>query len=172
MALVSNFGYTNKSAAEMAAPTATVIDFKNDYALVEDEPTQCVLANKTSPLDQGEKISFGCRELPSITSSVKNNYPGRVTNGVQYQIKLEELLSITDSQDSTFREDVPIVMSLTVRHPMVGAINGTTINDVMMRLFSAMYYTENGVQKSRWDAIMRSALKPNDSGLAAKASGK
>lgn len=168
MALVSSFGYTNTDAAiNITAPT-TVIDFKDDYALVEDEPTQCVLSNKTSPLDQGEKISFGCRELPSITSSVKNNYPGRVTNGVQYQIKLEELLSITDSNDSTFREDVPIVMSLTVRHPMVGSITGTTINDILLRLLSALYYTENGTQKNRWDAIMRSALKPNDTGLSKK----
>lgn len=167
MSLTAKFGFSNSTTSSKTLVTPVVINPSDDYALVEDEPTQCTLTNKSAPIDQGEKITFGCREIPTVASGLKNYYPGRIQGGVQYQIKLDELLSVTDSADATFREDYPVVMYLTVRHPSVGVVSEELISSLLQRLVSSAYYTDgNGNTKCRLADLMRSALKPVDDGLA------
>lgn len=156
MALTTKFGFTNTGASTNKVDLFD-LDILGDYALIEDEPTKCSETNVTTPVDQPEVISFGCTEIANVASSIKNLYPPHVKGGVQYQIKVEELLSTTSSEDATFRVDDPIVAYLTVRHPKSANVTAAHVLTVIERLMSALY-KEDGT--TRLDDLMRSALKP------------
>lgn len=156
MGLTSKFGFTNNQASTKTAPLVTTKVLEN-YALTKDEPTVCALSNMTAPVDQPEVVSFGCTEIPQVSSSIKNLYPPKVKSGVQYQIKVEELLSTTSTDDAGFRVDDPIVAYLTIRHTKSSNVKPADVDAVISRLRSFLY-KEDGT--TRINELMRSALKP------------
>lgn len=156
MALSSSFGFSNTTESTNSVKLFK-LDVTSNYALVEDEPTKCMETNVTTPVDQPENVSFGCTEIANVASSIKNLYPPKVKGGVQYQVKIEELLSTTSSDDAAFRVDEPIVAYLTIRHPKSSNITTQNIEVVVRRLLSAFYKADG---TTRIDDLMRSALKP------------
>lgn len=157
MAKTSSFGFTNKTASSKVTITPVDLLVCDNYALKEDEPTSVVEDNKTCPLDQPEMIHYICRDIPQVNSSIVNQYPAPVKNGVQYIVTVEELLSTRDDSIG-YRVDDPIVASLTIRHTKSGNITSNDIQTVVSRLLGACYKTDG---TSRFDDLMRSALKPS-----------
>lgn len=157
MAKTSSFGYKNKITAQR-----TLDEYKmgltTNYALLTEDPDQVILDNTQAPLDQQEKITFQSRTLPRVNSSLVNNYPAPTNGGIQYVVKVEELLSTVDA-DSSYRVDEPIVMYLVVKHPRSGNITSDTITEVWNRLVGSIKKADG---KFRWSELMRSALKPTD----------
>lgn len=157
MAKVSSFNFTNTTAnANVTSIKPVKLGLTTNYALTEDEPASCVENNKTCPLDQPEITSFRCRDIPKVNSVIPNQYPAPVSDGVQYIITVDELLSTRDDAIG-YRVDDPIVASLTIRHTKSGNITAEHIQTVINRLLGACY-KEDGT--SRFDDLMRSALKP------------
>lgn len=156
MSLSSKFGFTNSTASSNKI-TLTDVDLVSNYALTEDEPTVCKETNTTTPIDQPEVVSFGCQQISSVASSIKNLNPPKVKGGVQYQVKLEELLTTTSDSDASFRVDEPIVAYLTIRHPRSSNVTAEHIQTVVNRLISCLYKSDG---TTRFNDLMRSALKP------------
>lgn len=156
MSLVSSFGYTNTTAQTFGAPVDKV-EMATNYALIEDEPNKCVLSNTTAPVDQGERVSYSFQKLAKVSTDQDVLYPSNVPNGVQYSIRVEELLSTTDTADPTFRVDDPIVAWLTIRHPSSGRITSAILDEIVSRL-NGCVYKDDGT--TRFGDLMRSALKP------------
>lgn len=157
MSKVSSFGFTNKTESSTVTLKPIALAICDNYALKEDEPTSVVEDNKTCPLDQPEIVSFRCRDIPQVNSSVINQYPAPVTSGVQYIISVDELLSTRDDA-LNYRVDDPIVATLTIRHTKSGNITSEHIQTVINRLLGACYKADG---TSRFDDLMRSALKPS-----------
>lgn len=166
MSVQKSFGFGTSSNS---AKTVTLPIFKpaTGFALVEDEPDTCSLINNDSQVDLGEKLTYNCRKIATVASGLDNMHPAQVQTGVQYQIKLDEQLSITDSGSPTFREDLPITAYVTIRHPKNGNITSSDIDAVFARLISACYKTVDGTLKSRFADLMKSALRPTTDGPTA-----
>lgn len=156
MALTSSFGFTN-NAASTKPMTPTNLKVVDVYALKADEPTQVTLDNKTCPLDKGEVLNYMCTDLKRVSTAVDIQHPAEVTTGVQYVIKLDEVLTTTSDSDSEYRVDEPVVAYLTIRHQKSGNITNDLIGQVVTRLIGACR-REDG--SWRFDDLMRSALKP------------
>lgn len=156
MSLTSSFGFTN---VVVSGHTVAPIDIGpvTNYALKQDEPTSVVMDNKTCPLDQGELLTYKCQDIPKVTTSQLIHNPAKVAAGVQYVIKLEEILRTTSSTDSSFIVDEPVVAYLVVRHQKSGNITSDIVSGIAERLLGACR-KEDGTW--RFDELMRSALKP------------
>lgn len=156
MSKVSTFAYTNKTAN---AVKVTPIDVQpvTNYARIEDEATVCVLSNKTAPLDQGELIVYRANDLDRVSSTQKIQNPSPVQNGVQYVIKLEDILRTTDSTSGAILMDEPIVAYLTIRHQKSGNVTPAIVAEVVSRVIGACMRTDG---TWRFDDLMRSALAP------------
>lgn len=160
MALTTKFGYTNNdNVATGKEVVPKKISMTSDYALTEDEPTSCVMSNTTCPIDQGELVSYKCQTVKSVSTAQDILYPGQVGVGVQYVIKVEDILTTTSSTDASFRVDDPIVAYLTIRHTKSGFITADHIAQVVCRLIGACR-TPDG--NWRFNDLMRSALKPTE----------
>jgi hypothetical protein len=159
MAKQSTFGFTNVDTTQRSYNDYT-LGVTTNYALLSDEPTQVILDNKCAPLDQQEIITYQARVLPRVNTSsyLINNYPTKLDGGMQYVIKVEELLSTTDNTLGT-RIDEPIVMYLTVKHPRSGNISASALTTVFNRLKGAILKSDGTY---RWDELMRLSLKPTD----------
>lgn len=156
MSIVTNFGFTNNS--ESKSPVTPIdIGVTTNYALIEDEPTSCVLTNKTAPIDIGELLSYKCTNIKNVSTAQDVLHPAKVTAGVQYVVKLEEIASVTSDTDPSFRTDLPIVAYLTIRHPKAGEITEDMVAQTVRRLIGACRKSDGSW---RFGDLMRSSLKP------------
>lgn len=156
MAITTNFGFTNTTASTKTVAPVDV-KMKSNYALVEDEPSSCVMSNKTCPIDQGELVSYKCQTVKNVSTAQDVLYPAKVQTGIQYVIKVEDLLSVTSDTDPNFRTDLPIIAYLTIRHTKNGAITDDVVAQVVSRLLGACRKADGSW---RFGDLMRSALKP------------
>lgn len=160
MSLVKKWGFTEGTKVDLNVEVSPIKPVK-EFALVEDEPQQCTMINKASAVDLGEKLTYGCRTIPTVSSGLDNMHPGAVASGVQYQVKLDEQLSIQSDTDPNFRTDIPIVATLTIRHTKDGSIGNDEVGLVVERLISACKQTDSaGKQEWRFEDLMKSALRP------------
>lgn len=159
MALTKQWGFTEGTSMSLSVSTSPVKPV-SEFALVEDEPTQCSMVNKTSSVDLGEKLTYGCRTIPTVSSGLDNIHPGTVSTGVQYQVKLDEQLSVRSDTDPNYRTDLPIVATLTIRHPKDGNIGNAEIGKVVNRLVSACKQGTASNLTWRFEDLMKSALRP------------
>jgi hypothetical protein len=127
-----------------------------NYAKVKDEATEVVLTNKTAAISQGELLSYDCMPIKSVATKQKLANPGKVQEGVQFVVRLDEILR-TANDDSSIIIDEPIVMYLTVRFPLSSNVTAACIETMYKRLTGACM-REDGTY--RFDDLMRSALAP------------
>lgn len=153
--MATSFSYTNKTASTKAL-TPIDIDPISQYARTEDTATSCELKNKTAALGQGELLSYQCTDVKNISTKQPVLYPAPVTSGVQYIVRLDELLRTT-KEDGTIMCDEPIVMYLTVRHPSSSNIKPAHIEEIFNRLCGALQRDDGTM---RFDDLMLSALTP------------
>lgn len=155
MANTSSFSFTNTT---LNTHSVTPVDLKpvTNYAKLTDEPDVTVLSNKTATLDQGELLTYSCKQLDKVTTQQTIQNPSPVRNGVEYRIKLDEILRTVDANGVIIRDE-PIVASIVIRHQSSGSITSALITQVFQRLVGACMRTDGTY---RWDDLMRSALVP------------
>lgn len=153
----SKFSFTNTTAGT-SVPT-TKLATSSSYAKTMDEPTEARFSNKTCTLDQGEVITFRSREIANVATVQQVLYPARVQSGVEYGVRIDELLRTTNA-DGDILCDEPIVATLTIKNPKSSNITDEVISTVIARLLGACYSETE--QKYRWGDLMRSALVPTE----------
>lgn len=158
MSYSSQFGYTNVTESTHLV-TPIVINPLTDYALKVDEPTQVVMENKTTPLNQTEVLSYMCSDVKKVSTVCDIQRPSTVTTGVQYVIKLDAVLKTTSSTDAAFEVDEPVVAYLTIRHQKSGNVSNAMVGDVVERLLGSCRKADGSW---RFGELMRSALKPTN----------
>lgn len=160
MAITKTWGYSEDVKKTSAQKYLSKIAPATAFGLLNDSADSCCLINDLSSVDLGEKLTYSCRSIPTVASGLSNSYPGRVQDGVQYQIKLDEQLSLQSSDDPTYREDIPITAYLTIRHPRNGNITNGDIETIVLRVLSACYKGTGTEITPRFGDLMKSALKP------------
>lgn len=156
MAVTSSFAFTNTATRQGVTVPTTDISPIATYAKVEDESTAVRFKNKTAPIDQQELLSFECSPINQVNTKLKLANPGKVSEGIQYAIRLDEILRTVNS-DGVILQDDPVVMYLTVRHTNNAYIKSTDIETLFKRLCGAVT-RDDGTY--RFDDLMLSALDP------------
>lgn len=155
--MTSNFSFTNVTSSEV---NVNPVDIKpvTNYAKVLDEPTEASFKNKTASLGKGEQLTYMCQPVKAVSTKQPILNPGKISSGVQYIVRLDEILSTVDENGLPVEDD-PIVMYLTTRHTSSSYITPAHIEQVFKRLLGAMT-REDGT--FRFDELMISALTPNN----------
>jgi hypothetical protein len=156
MAKVSTFGYTNTTSGTHDV-TPKLLGLTSNYSLSEDQADVVKLNNKTAPIDQEELISFRSRIGQRLATDLNIQYPSPVNNVIEYSVRVDEVLSTTDTDNPNFRVDEPIVCSIAFRHPKSGNIGKDQVAEVFVRAISALMKADGGW---RFDDLMRSAERP------------
>lgn len=150
----ATFGFTNTTKRTVTVP---VVDIRmTDYAMRQDEPESCAVINTTTNVDQPELITYQCGNLDRVPTKNKNLYPAPVQAGVQYGIRIDELLRVTDDSDVELY-DLPLTATLTFRHASNAAITAEVVESILQRLLGALYKSET---ETRINDMMRMAIRP------------
>lgn len=157
MAINSSFGFTNSTPMSGVTIVPTDIKPVTVYARVSNTPTDVKLSNKTAPIDQAEMLSYKCVNIPKVNTDLTVRHPGAVTDGIQYIVRLDEILRSSCSDECGAGWDDPIVMYLTIRHPVSGQVTASVIETIFKRLCGALL-REDGTY--RFDDLMRGAIDP------------
>lgn len=158
MAITYSYGFTNETVNASGLPLKHYdLGPTTDYALKVDEPEECQLSNTTTPVDRPEVLTYQATTVSKIPTKITVQNPPKVSGGIMYGVRLDEVLHGVSSTDDSFAVDLPIVLNLSVKHPMSSAITTDDIDKLISRLVSALYTEDN---KSRIGDLMRSALKP------------
>lgn len=153
--MATNAGYKNTTVNSTAKVDAVDLKLVTNYARIEDEPNVAVLSNITCPIDQGELITFRCNPVDHVSTAQKVRNPAKVQDGVQYVVKIEDIVRTTlDNGDIV---DEPIVAYLTIRHPRSSNISSELISTTFNRLVGACFKSDGTL---RFGDLMRSALMP------------
>lgn len=155
MANTSKLAVTNVTVSTKTVPI-TELSVVSNYAKVEDEPTVCTLSNKTCPLDQGELVTYRAVDIPKVSATQRIQNPSKVKNGIQYIVKVEEILRTKDANDNIICDE-PIVAYISIRHQKSGNITEAMVQQTLSRLNGALYKLDG---TSRIGDLMRSALVP------------
>lgn len=151
----SKFSFTNVTKSDKTQAMIK-INTQADYALKQDEPDACVLTNTTASIDQPELVTYQASTLNKVPCKITNMNPPRVSNAVQYGVRLDEVLRVSDTDGNTLY-DLPIVANLTIKHNMDCAITSDIVDTVVARLIGALHKPDGSTRVSD---LMRSALKP------------
>jgi hypothetical protein len=155
MSKSSSFGFTNTTDGTHSV-TQKALGLTQNYSLSSDTADVVRLNNKTAPIDQEELIEFRSRTA-KLTTPLNIQYPSPVKTGIEYSVRLDDLLSTTDSSDPSFRVDEPITCIVTFRHPKSGNITGSQVATVFTRIISSLMKADG---TWRFDDLMRSAERP------------
>jgi hypothetical protein len=156
MARTSQFRFTNTTLGSNDVKQVA-LGLTANYALQQDSADVVKLNNKTAPIDAEEIISFRSRDIGKVPTPVNIQYPSPITSGVEYSVRIDDVLSTTDSVDTDFRVDEPIVCSIAFRHPKSGNITGAHVAAVFQRAISTLMKADG---TWRFDDLMRSAERP------------
>lgn len=154
MPKVSSFSFTNITKSENTIAPYSIGAVSN-YGELPSDDTSDLLSNKTCALDQPEIVSYSHKYLKKVDSKCSVQNPPKVTDAIQYQIRIDDILRTTNEDGSVV--DNPIVAYLTIRHELSGNIAGTDIDTVVERLLGACR-TSTGTW--RFADMMRGMLKP------------
>jgi hypothetical protein len=125
--------------------------------MMQDSQDTVKLNNKTAPIDIEEIIAIRTRNVGGVATDANIQYPSKVKGGIEYSVRLDEVLSTTDSSDASFRVDEPIVCTVAFRHPKSGNITGAHIATVFERMISVLMKSDG---TWRFDDLMRSSERP------------
>jgi hypothetical protein len=112
-------------------------------------------------------ITYGCKDIGSVGSFLKSVHPLSVKTGVQYEVRVDEQLLLTESTVPTYAETIPVVMTLTIRHPKNNNLTESDIETVFKRLIGACYKEVSGTVTPRFGDLMQSILVPTSDGIDA-----
>lgn len=143
------------------------IDFSSNGAFTKtvDEPDLCVLSNKNAPLDAPCTLTY-------IRQNVKNVYGNKVISeanqtpnkaGVKNVVKLDTVLTITDSVDATYRADVPFSCSISCTTGVDALLTDNIVLTLLSYAVSSMFTDATAaatVSSARIANIRRGAMVP------------
>lgn len=156
MAMTLNVGYTNTTASTQNI-NPTKLGKESNYAATSETASEVRMSNLTCPADQAEIISYRYRNVSNINIPQGNMYPPEVSGGIEYGVKLDDLLSLTDSTVPSFRVDYPMEVTLTIKHPKSKYITKDVVIGALQRTLGALCNAAG-----EWDIerIMRGSLEP------------
>lgn len=167
MAKVVDLGYTDTALAtpvelKLARPS---INFAADWAIQQNNNgKQVAIVNRTTPLGTvPEKFRFSIANVANVFTGTSVQPTIHVPNkrGVSLLAQLTECWVITDDEDASYRQELPISAHIVLKVPMSEFVTGARIEALIGRLVSGLY--ETGLDTtSRLDGLVRGSLAPID----------
>lgn len=157
MATTNSFGYKNVDKQAKGIIPAK-LGITTNYGLQDQAPTEVIMSNKATTYDIPELISYRNQPVKKVISKIESDYIQKNKPGVQYGVRLDELLS--HQEDDGDRVDLPIILNFSVTHNINGYITDAMIDELVQRLLGSLY-DDNG--NSRIADLMRRCLRPSAS---------
>lgn len=163
MAKVLNVNYkdtpvTGGTTVELQLPQ---LNYKSDFRVTKDDPSEAIIANLTSPLDQPERLRFAHNNVADVYRNTGIDptlyWPSR--RGTQILCQLTDVYSVTDAEAPSYMALLPLSAHLVIKVPNNDLISPQIVENLFERMLAGLYETTDG-QYTRLQAMLRGALLP------------
>lgn len=150
--------YTNATVRSGQTTQEYALGLTSNYAVDIDGDKRVVLDNLTTGLTKPKKevIEFWFNNIATVDTEARIEYPTPIKSGVQYGIKLHEVVTKT-MPDGSIQES-PVVVQLQIRHQLDDAVTESVLQSCMERLLSCLRRESDN--SYRFDDLVRGALRP------------
>lgn len=164
MAIVININHTDTaiSGATAASLTLPVVNFPVDFRVKQDEPGEAIITNLTSPVDAPERYRFGVSDIKDIyaNSGIEYACQAPLKRGKKVFVQLTEVLTKTDSIDTTYKCQVPLAGHIVLSVPQDADVTDEMIITFLKRLVAGLFDpADNGT--TRLKCLERGSLIPS-----------
>lgn len=146
----------------LALPVA-VLNWKADWRVKENEPSEVILTNLSSPVDRPERFRVGMSDIKDIyrNSGIDATLFAPSRRGVSVLCQLVDTWSITDDSDSSYEVALPVEAHVVLKLPANELITADMIKAFLGRMCSGLFET-GSIASDRIKAIVRGSLLPTD----------
>lgn len=159
--LVLNRADTAISGVPSLSLPLAVLNLPVDFVTKTRSNKEVVLANLTSPLGAVETIRFAVNDVANVYSGTQIQPTMWATSkhGVSILAQLNDIFSVTDTVDASFRQDLPVSAHIVLKVPDSELITGDVLKAIVGRLVDALF-DSGAVASSRLVALARGSLIP------------
>lgn len=163
MAFTTSWGYTDTNSASPLSVSIPKLNYAADFAVTKDDPTDVVLTNTTSPLNQPETVRWGYQNINNIYSGTEIDpiYYSQSKRGVSVVGQVRDYLSVTcsDSTDGCSSGVLlPFEAHIVFRVPIHEAVTADLVLSCAQRAMATLY--DGNTTSSQVSRLLRDALKP------------
>lgn len=156
----------SKSGVQITAPvTFTAYDWKSgDFDVVAETADTVTITDTTVPIDTPRTFWSKSQKVANVykNSNVASAYRAKATGGVKCINSVQDVITILDDTDTTFRIDLPIKANITFELPYSELITDTVvlqeIYDAIATIFTLSKDGESCVSRALKEA--RGAVNP------------
>lgn len=164
MSRTLNVNYSDSTPTGATKVTLTVpsLNYGADFRVMRDEPTEAIITNITSPLDQPERIRWAHQNVTDVyrnTGIDPTLYYG-TRKGTQVLFQLTDVFSVTDPDDPQYLALLPISAHLVLKVPNNDLLSEEVLMTEISRLLGSLYETSAAGTAPRLRAVLRGALMP------------
>ena len=162
MAKTINKGYDTTN--DVALVTAAVgFDFAADFRTKENGTDEVKIVNTTAPIDRPETIRFAYSEIKDVYKNTDIDPSAYATSrkGVQILAQINEVFSLTDDTDATYRVDLPVQAHVVIKVPACEYITSSDVLGLVDRLNGCLFDAQT-MDASRLQALLRGVLEPSE----------
>lgn len=144
--------------------TVPVPGWKDSYRVAVDKAGEAVLTCITAPLDAGSDFVMKSSTIPNIyknSGSIPVGLRDGSTTGVKLLCQKNEIWTVTDDSDSTYRVNVPVSAHLVLTIPNNALITESDVTSLINRCIGGLYEVNGSSSESRLSALLRQALIPS-----------
>lgn len=160
MAKTLNKGFTDSvtSTKNVAIPS---LSWATDFKTKTDDPNEVIITNVTCPLDRPETVRFGYTEINDVykNTSIDSSVYAPTKRGIQLLAQINDVYSVTDTVDATYRVDLPVQAHIVIKVPANENITADVVNALIARSVSTFYATST-VTSEKIAAMIRGSLRP------------
>lgn len=157
-----NYTDTAISGATKVSWTLPTLNFASDFRVREDEPSEAIVTNLTSPIDAPERIRWAHSEVKDVYKGAGIDptlyYPSR--RGTQILCQLTDVLTVTDDASPDYQAALPVSAHLVVKVPNNELITEEIVLSLLQRLVAGLYETTGSTTSPRLRGILRGSLLP------------
>lgn len=143
----------------------SVVNFPIDFTPKSRTAKEVILTNLTSPLGAVETVRFAVNDVANVFTGtgVAPTVWTPSKHGVSVLIQLNDIFTVSDSVDATFRQDLPVSGHIVLKVPDHELLTGDVLKAFLGRLTDCAF-NSGVVGSERLAALCRGSLLPNDVG--------
>lgn len=163
-AIALNYTDSGVSGVTTLKKDIAILNFGSDYRVRQDDASEAVIANITSPIDRPESFRFSCSPVADIYkgTGIDSGFYSPSRKGISLLCQLTDVYKYADAADSTFHDQyLPMSGHIVLKVPCNEALTADMISTFVGRLIAGLYASGN-LDASRLKAMLRGALLPTD----------
>lgn len=166
MSIELHYPATDSGSHTKPSIQVDALDWASDWAQVSNGTSgnSVLTENTTAGLDTPQSLMVSRKQMTNVyaNTSVDKALWAPTTKGFRLTFSLKDSPYLTDTDEATFKQVLPIQVELRITYPISSQVTADVLQREITRLIAGLYETGSTTMEGRLSRAMRGALAPSD----------